>query len=241
MPYCKKCGNKLSDTANFCNKCGSPVAETKAETSRDEAPKSNIPSREEPYKCPFCGEILEAFLSVCPTCGNELRGVKGVKSLTEFSAQLAAAETLKQKIDLIRVFPIPNTKEDIFEFMVLACSNFDAAYYVTHIDQEDVSDAWLSKIEQCYHKAGYIFPTDPAFVRIKYMYDEIQSKIRNHIAEAKRVTSSNAPISRNNEIQKKNTSGGYSSWSGFAKFCWIILNLYMCGIPAIIYYLTRNK
>ena len=39
---------------------------------------------------------------------------------------------------------IPNTKEDIFEFMLLASSNFDAFYYATHLHVEDISDAWLS-------------------------------------------------------------------------------------------------
>lgn len=26
MKFCTKCGNELSDIANFCDKCGSPVS-----------------------------------------------------------------------------------------------------------------------------------------------------------------------------------------------------------------------
>lgn len=26
MKFCTKCGNQLSDQANFCDKCGSPVS-----------------------------------------------------------------------------------------------------------------------------------------------------------------------------------------------------------------------
>ena len=30
MPFCKKCGNKLDNDAEFCPKCGTPVTETKS-------------------------------------------------------------------------------------------------------------------------------------------------------------------------------------------------------------------
>ena len=41
--------------------------------------------------------------------------------------------------------------------MLLASSNFDASYYATHLHEEDISDAWLSKVEQCYEKAKLTF------------------------------------------------------------------------------------
>lgn len=39
---------------------------------------------------------------------------------------LAQAENDTQKISLIRSFPIPNTKEDVFEFLIMAKTNFSA-------------------------------------------------------------------------------------------------------------------
>lgn len=35
----------------------------------------------------------------------------------------------EQKIDLIRNFSIPNTKEDVLEFIVLAAANIDLKVY----------------------------------------------------------------------------------------------------------------
>ena len=42
-----------------------------------------------------------------------------------------------------------------------------------------------------------------------------------------------------NSKGKKKKKSGFSSWSGLGKFMWIILNIYTCGIPAIIYACTR--
>ena len=87
-------------------------------------------------------------------------------------------KTDEQKISLIRSFSIPNTKEDIFEFMILAASNIDLKLYglgnqgVITASQRAVSDAWLSKFEQAYEKASFSFATSPDFRVIKDIYDK---------------------------------------------------------------------
>lgn len=154
------------------------------------------------HKCPNCGELLNAFVGSCPACGYELRGSRAANSVRELSTKLEAIEksreqskshsligklygsdgqigkTDEQKISLIRSFSIPNTKEDIFEFMILAASNIDLKLYglgnqgVITASQRAVSDAWLAKFEQAYKKAQLTIGATPEFQSIKEIYND---------------------------------------------------------------------
>ena len=102
-----------------------------------------------------------------------MRGAQASNAVREFAHKLATAQSESYKINLVKTFPIPNNKEDIFEFMLLASTNFDHMYYASHRDEEDVSDAWLIKIEQCYNKAQILFSKDdPDFLKIREMYEK---------------------------------------------------------------------
>lgn len=65
----------------------------------------------------------------------------------------------ERTISLIRTFPIPNTVEDIQEFLILATSNVDAKSYSFDGNprQRAISDAWLSKCDQAVKKAEMAF------------------------------------------------------------------------------------
>ncbi len=181
MFYCKKCGKELHDGAKFCNRCGAavvaarseekPIMEERIHTEREKTYVGKI------HKCPNCGEVLTSFVSTCPLCGVEFRDADSSSAMRDFSEKYERAGSVASKIALVRSFPVPNTKEDIIEFMILACTNFDAEYYATHLGVEDPSDAWLAKIEQCYKKASIVFPDEPEFARIANMYNGIHVKI----------------------------------------------------------------
>lgn len=171
MAFCSNCGKELTPGAKFCADCGTPVAPT---TSSE--PKRTTVFEGDIHKCPHCGETLKAFETVCPTCGAELRGAKSSSAISALAEKLERAESDKQRIIIIKNFPIPNTKEDIFEFMLLASTNFDSSYYATHLHEDDISDAWLIKIEQCYSKARLAFGSDPDFERIESIYTKIKSE-----------------------------------------------------------------
>jgi len=117
----------------------------------------------------------------------------------------------EQKADLIRDFPIPNTKEDALEFMTVAS-----------IKMKDRGDG--SESAKAIANAW------------KIKYTEAQKKY-NLIMMRESNTSSLQSSSQMRGIleQKVPSSGGWSTWSGFGKFCWVILNIYFIGIPAIIY------
>lgn len=177
--FCSYCGTRLVEGAHFCKNCGAAVAR---DTQESHKTKHSQPTTESPFerkiiyegyvhKCPSCGEVLDAFVSVCPSCGHELRGVKTAASIKDFSAKIEQTNSDEQKVALIRTFPISNTKEDIFEFMILASSN------IVGQNNEAVFNAWRAKFEQCYQKAKLIFIDDSDYERIQKMYKETIKKI----------------------------------------------------------------
>ena len=197
MAYCMNCGQQLPEGAKFCSGCGTATGEVKTETAQRKTVYDG-----ELHKCPNCGELINAFVTICPACNYELRGAKASSIVKEFADKLEQIErtretqkshsfigmlygsdgqlnkTDEQKISLIRSFSIPNTKEDIFEFMILAASNIDLKLYglgdmgVITASQRAVSDAWLAKFEQAYEKASFAFSTSSDFLSIKDIHDK---------------------------------------------------------------------
>ena len=141
------------------------------------------------HKCPNCGEILKSFESICSVCGFEIRDNEGCVSVAKFTELLESETNEAKKIALIKSFYIPNTKESIFEFLILASTNFDAAYYASHEEVEDISDAWLTKVEQCYRKAKFSFGSDSDFSKIEEVYNEIYEAITKEKKKIERANS----------------------------------------------------
>ena len=140
MAFCSNCGQEIADKCKFCSDCGIPL---NAETNEKQERRKNV-YEGEIHKCPNCGEVLNSFTLTCPSCGYEIRGNKSSNSVHEFAMRLLQLNDEKQKIMLIRSFPIPNSKEDILEFVILASTNIDRK-----IDNE-LSDAWQAKFAQAY-------------------------------------------------------------------------------------------
>ncbi len=167
MAYCRHCGKELLDDDKFCANCGQSVnLEYASKNKRKTVYDGEI------HKCPNCGEVLKAFEIICPACNFELRGAESSKAIKELSDKIEKATSQNQKIAIITSFSIPNTKEDIFEFMILAYSN------LMHLNEKDISDAWLVKVEQCYQKAAVSFKKDSDFEKIESKYWEIKIAIK---------------------------------------------------------------
>ena len=166
MPFCSNCGQHIQKDAKFCAGCGFPA-------TTNNASKRTAFYDGELHKCPNCGEVLNSFVAICPTCGYELRGSSTTSAVKEFASKLDNAITEIQKANIIRNFPIPNTKEDIFEFMILASSNID-----DHSNKE-VFEAWIAKFEQCYDKAKLTFMQNSDFLQIQSIYSRTVKEIRS--------------------------------------------------------------
>ena len=174
MSYCMKCGKELPDEAEFCSKCG-----TKRENNDLKLnDKRKFTFDGVVHKCPNCGEILKAFSAVCSSCGYELRDVESSKIVKQFNEKLLKAKNEEEKIKIIKTVTIPNSKEDILEFMGIAEDNFDIDYYVTHLKEEDEHDAWLNLMNQCCRRAQKALLKED-FEEIQQRYQEIKTRIQS--------------------------------------------------------------
>jgi RNA polymerase subunit RPABC4/transcription elongation factor Spt4 len=172
---CRKCGTKMSADTKFCPSCGiSVIEETKPVTSVHPLVDEKKARDRKVLKCPICGEIVPSDALKCPSCSNEIRGREAVSSISEFFDKISNIEDENKKIEAIKMYPIPNNKEDITEFMFLACSNFDAKYYATNKQGDSIANAWHTKIEQCYKKAIMMFTDSADIQKIEKLYKEIQ-------------------------------------------------------------------
>ena len=200
MAYCRNCGTELAENAKFCQKCGCSTGIGNTDYSKRQQEFAG-----KIYKCPNCGEVLKAFEINCPACGHELRGTKASSAVKEFALKLEAIEsrreyekpcglfataeaqqriskTDEQKISLIKSFSVPNSKEDMLEFMILATSNinmnaYDSANTVVTKAEKEISAAWFSKVQQVYEKAKRSYSTDDIFTEIKELYDQCNTNI----------------------------------------------------------------
>lgn len=165
MAFCTSCGHQLADGAKFCANCGT-AANSTSTTQRQTVYDGVL------HKCPNCGEIINAFVVECPSCGYELRGAKASHSVYEFALRLEQATNEYQTITLIKNFPIPNTKEDIYEYMIIASAN------ITNELNPEVLVAWKVKVEQSYQKAKLLLKNDPSLPELHILYEETQKKIQ---------------------------------------------------------------
>lgn len=201
MAYCRNCGTQLIDGAKFCQKCGHPAeGENREHTQRRQEYAGKL------YKCPHCGEVLKSFELNCPACGYELRGARASSAVKEFALKLEAIEsrreyerprglfaaaeaqqrvskTDEQKISLIKSFSVPNTKEDMLEFMILATSSMNMRTYDstnTNVSksEKEINAAWFSKVQQVYEKAKRSYSTDSIFAEIQTLYDSCNAEIK---------------------------------------------------------------
>ncbi len=175
MRYCAQCGNELDDRYSFCPYCGTPVEEMKS--SKDRRRDSYAGSI---VRCPSCGAVVGSFMAFCPTCGYEIRNAASNSRGRQFEQELKQAASVEQRCDMIRDFYIPNTKEDIYEFFIMATSNIKAGGPDT--------DAWLAKLEQAYQKAELVFGKSPELDRITETYEKY-----SHMGEVARRASGRRP------------------------------------------------
>ncbi len=199
MKKCKKCGKLIFRANNYCPKCGDPLEDS----------IKKLEDEEYAYTCIHCGAKYKAFTCLCSHCGQEQIGIVRSKAIKEFTEKLQELDALKakkgfgalinrskiknideQKVELIKTYIIPNSKEDVLEFMVLASSNIDVSLLMANneselglkkndfIKQKAYVNAWYTKREQVYSKAKISFGNDEDFIVIQRIYDEKEDQIK---------------------------------------------------------------
>lgn len=180
--FCSYCGTKLDVGGRFCQNCGEAVVAGSVKSDAPNSKESDVEEnsiKENPgerktvyegeiHKCPNCGDIIDAYETICEACGYEIRGRKAVSVVRELALKLEKTNDRKAKEELIRNFYIPNTKEDIYEFFILATSNIK-------IGSSD-SKAWFAKLEQAYQKAQITLGNTNEFEYFKSLYAKAEKE-----------------------------------------------------------------
>jgi hypothetical protein len=106
----------MEDGKNFCPSCGTPAGGVAP------APKPTAEKVGNIRKCPACGAEVPSMTAVCSSCGHEFTNTQVSSSLQSFFEKLETIGDEAEKLSYISRFPIPNTKEDILEFGIMAAS-----------------------------------------------------------------------------------------------------------------------
>lgn len=201
MPYCSNCGKELKEGALFCGGCG--ISLKKEEPAPTPAPATNKRKEffdGEAHLCPHCGTRLSSHQTYCPKCHNEIRGAKAVSSVDELSKKLeyinfdrTLSEEQKDKLiaRTVRAFNIPNTKEDLLEFLDIANEKKDRKNYGRVITEaeEEVIGAWREKFRVAYRKAQSIVGDKQEIKALKekysYEYNNEEEYISNEYSNSK--------------------------------------------------------
>ena len=180
----------------------------KAKSAQPSAPKSE--KYGDVRKCPACGAIVPSMAAKCPECGYEFTNVEAnsstrllMQKIDEIQAQYAeltanvdnkdesAIRTrgyqVKRQLNdrtaqLIQNFPIPNTREDLIEFLTLCIGNSKADSIM--LDGNDpVTPAWRKKLQQVIAKVKVALPNDQ---QAQELIDEYEGKRENSKKKGKK-------------------------------------------------------
>lgn len=143
-------------------------------------------------KCPACGAIAQSFQTKCSDCGHEFSNVGANVSIGKLFEMLNACESerkeqstsifgamgsimaeglggdkvIEKKKSIISGFPIPNTKDDILEFLSMAIpnakkkGNFFTSNQPENKSHNELAPTWQSKCEQIIMKAKFSMKDD---------------------------------------------------------------------------------
>ncbi len=141
-------------------------------------------------KCPGCGAMAQSFQTKCPDCGHEFSNIGSNVSIGKLFDMLNACEAeranspkgvfdavfgqalrdvdpvTEKKRAIISGFPIPNTKEDILEFLSMAVPNAKKKGNLLTQDEprnkahNALVSTWQAKCEQIIMKAKFSMKDD---------------------------------------------------------------------------------
>ncbi len=158
------------------------------EKAASSAPKSNKMGVVK--KCPACGAMVQSYQGVCPECGYAFENVAINSSVDKLSKSLEKCliddeyEDYDKMASKIRSFPVPTSKADIMELIMLIQTHLSALKGKSAFDGVgDYRNACIAKLQECSLKAKIIFPNDPM---IQKLVDETEKA--NSKAERNRST-----------------------------------------------------
>jgi hypothetical protein len=181
----KKAEQHGVDAIDFELELEGRIAENKAKTDAL-SPSAKSNKEGDLKKCPACGAPVNSFVSKCVDCSHEFRNIEAVSSIKKLHLELQEGEDDErnkprgwaEKIDgelavakavanrqksIISSFPVPNSKEDLMEFLSIANSEASKklGFFISSVHPEAVlKNAWKAKCEQLIIKSKLIFNDD---------------------------------------------------------------------------------
>jgi hypothetical protein len=134
--------------------------------------------------CPACGATVKAMELGCNDCGNEFSNIKANSAILDLVAKiekidleknskisslkggarlLQSADYIVQKAELIRNYPVPNTKDDILEFLTYSTSKL-----TTNVS----GNPWHAKAEEIIMKSRFLFKNDQMLLSTLDKYEK---------------------------------------------------------------------
>lgn len=196
MRFCANCGNKLDPQSRFCSACGAPINGFASESVTNNYESQVKAESEVITTCPSCGGPINSFSPVCPHCGREIRQQSYATACQDLCRRLDEIErtrsnkklvtvlsdvvsksnyslisTDKQLLEAINGFIVPNKKDDIIEFLLLAKSRTTLPgpiydfYELKSIHA--LYNAWVSKEKQIIEKADLFLSSDSDYLKIR--------------------------------------------------------------------------
>ena len=163
---CPNCGELLDSFRSHCPACNYEIRDARSSSAVRE-----LAQKLERIEAERMAPIEEKKSLMKMVFGKDFKEENEVEEAQERFDE----HKRQQKANLIINFSVPNTREDILEFMILASSNIDVKKGI----DDDVTKAWISKLEQVYEKAKLLLGNKPAFAEIKYIYDRKKAQIKN--------------------------------------------------------------
>ena len=135
-------------------------------------------------KCPSCGAQVVGGSALCPECGYAFSNVGANSSYEKLSEKLEAIDAAyrdkvsfsiplygvskqaKEKASVIRMFPVPNTRADLLEFLASMSAQIQSMkrnQSMQVFEEETIRKAYEAKYEECVNKARISFANDPDF------------------------------------------------------------------------------
>ena len=124
--------------------------------------------------CPNCGSTLIGGLARCPECGHTISNVEANSSAKILDKRLRDSRR-HNRPNIIRSFPIPNTREDLIEFL----SSLEPKALVTPKGEDyekRETNAYYEKYVECLNKARISFGDDSAIKMFIEHYNSFHSK-----------------------------------------------------------------
>lgn len=165
---CPNCGSSLESYTSNCPYCHTELRNIKSSESMENFSKGleKIKSKEMPKY-----EEKESLLK--KTIGIDLS--KDIEAREEFESSFRR-KINAEVANYINNYPVPNSKEDLIEFMILVTSN------ITTKDDcpTEIKKAWESKMEQIYKKSKLTLKNPNDIKIIEDLYNSKKQELKSH-------------------------------------------------------------